>query len=294
MHPWAGVGFGEFNFAWSLTPFPGRPVAFFDHTHNLPLQLAVELGLPLGLLVLALLLWALLLAQRAALRAGAHADPAQAPLQRAAFMMVFLILVHSLLEYPLWYAYFLLPAAFAFGLGLAEPAEASPARGAAEAPQRTRPLVIASMVLMLGGLASVADYARVVVIFAPGEAAPPLAQRIADGRRSVFFAHHADYAAATIAEHPSEAMVSFLRAPHYLLDARLMEAWAKALNESGDTERARYVAQRLHEFRNEQAAEFFAPCADPPASGKPVPFQCAAPTQPFGYEDFRQPADPGR
>jgi O-antigen ligase len=47
-HPWTGVGFGEFNFAWTLTPFPGRPVAFFDHTHNLPLQLAVELGLPLA------------------------------------------------------------------------------------------------------------------------------------------------------------------------------------------------------------------------------------------------------
>jgi O-antigen ligase len=35
-HPWLGVGWGEFNLAWSLTPFPGRPVAFFDHTHNLP------------------------------------------------------------------------------------------------------------------------------------------------------------------------------------------------------------------------------------------------------------------
>lgn len=28
-----------------MTPFPGRPVAFFDHSHNLPLQLAVESGL---------------------------------------------------------------------------------------------------------------------------------------------------------------------------------------------------------------------------------------------------------
>ena len=27
-------------------------MAFFDHTHNLPLQFAVELGLPLALLVL--------------------------------------------------------------------------------------------------------------------------------------------------------------------------------------------------------------------------------------------------
>ena len=24
-HPWLGVGFGDFNFAWTLTPFPGRP-----------------------------------------------------------------------------------------------------------------------------------------------------------------------------------------------------------------------------------------------------------------------------
>ena len=41
--PWSGVGFGEFNFAWTLTPFR-RAGEFFDHTHNLPLQLAVELG----------------------------------------------------------------------------------------------------------------------------------------------------------------------------------------------------------------------------------------------------------
>ena len=50
-HPWSGVGFGEFNFAWTLTPFPDRPVAFFDHTHNLALHLAVELGIPLTLVV---------------------------------------------------------------------------------------------------------------------------------------------------------------------------------------------------------------------------------------------------
>jgi O-antigen ligase len=44
-------------------------VAFFDHTHNLPLQLAVELGLPLASLVLGLLLWGLWLGGRRALQA---------------------------------------------------------------------------------------------------------------------------------------------------------------------------------------------------------------------------------
>ena len=285
MHPWAGVGFGEFNFAWTLTPFPGRPVAFFDHTHNIALQFAVELGVPLALAVLSLLAWAMFAAVRLALQARSDADPAQAPLRRAAVVMVLMILLHSLLEYPLWYAYFLLPAAFAFGLALGH---SDVARGGAEArPSRVWPLVTASLFLMLGGVASVADYSRVVTIFAPAEGAPPLAQRIASGQQSVFFAHQADYAAATTTDHPADVMPSFRVAPHNLLDARLMMAWAKALDESGDVERARYVAQRLKEFNNDQAAEFFAPCADEPKRGVPLPFQCEPPTRSFGYEDFR-------
>ncbi|MEP7101670.1 MAG: Wzy polymerase domain-containing protein, partial [Burkholderiales bacterium] len=289
MHPWVGVGFGEFNFAWTLTPFPGRPVAFFDHTHNLVLQFLVELGIPLGLLVLGLLGWALVAALRGALKPAAEAAaPGEALLRPAAFAMVLLILVHSLLEYPLWYAYYLLPAAFAFGLCLVEPG-AAPPRELAAAPSRTlRPLVVASLVLMMGGLASLADYARVVVIFAPPVGLQAsLAQRIVDGRKSVFFAHHADYAAATTADHPADVMPAFLRAPHYLLDARLLQAWAKALDEAGDTQHARYIAQRLREFKNEQSADFFAPCDLPPAPGKTLPFQCMMPTRTFSYEDFR-------
>jgi O-antigen ligase len=57
-NPWLGVGWGEFNFAWSLTPFPDRPIAFFDHTHNIAAQLAVELGLPWAVAVLVLLVGA--------------------------------------------------------------------------------------------------------------------------------------------------------------------------------------------------------------------------------------------
>jgi hypothetical protein len=284
MHPWVGVGFGEFNFAWTLTPFPGRPVAFFDHTHDLILQFLVELGIPLGLLVLGLMLYALV----RAFRGGRHSVPVDAPpgdalLRPAAFLMVLLILLHSLLEYPLWYAYFLLPAAFAFGLCLAEPGP-EPAKAA---PARLRPLLVASLLLLLSGAASLLDYSRVVVIFAPAASdTRSLAERIVDGRHSVFFAHHADYAAATTSDHPADVMPAFLTAPHYLLDARLLEAWAKALDEAGDTEHARYLAQRLREFKNEQSAAFFAPC-DKPESGKPLPFQCIPPSREFKYEDFR-------
>ena len=85
-----------------------------------------------------------------------------------------------------------------------------------------------------------------------------------------------------------------------------MMAWAKALDERGESDKSRYVAQRLKEFRNDQAEEFFAACAAPgiaspasaasaasamsAASGASVrepPFQCLAPTRALRFEDFR-------
>jgi O-antigen ligase len=184
-HPWLGVGFGDFNFAWTLTAFPDRPNEFFDHTHNLVLNFAVEMGLPLAGIVLALLLYALWQALRNAIAEGRASAP-QYPVQRAAFVIVFLVAVHSMLEYPLWYAYFLLPTAFAFGLCLERPTEAAgaaPAAGDAE-NKVTRPYVLAAMFLMLGGTLAVYDYMRVVVIFAPPVGAGPLEERIAAGRKS--------------------------------------------------------------------------------------------------------------
>jgi len=285
-YPWFGVGWGEFNFAWTLTPFPGRPVAFFDHTHNLPLQLAVEMGLPLAALVLALIgiaLWrALALARRAEGEAPGHAA-----MPRAALAMVVMVLLHSLLEYPLWYAYFLLPAAFAFGVALGGPVVAEAEVATAPAERGTRPLLLAAMFLLLGGVVAVQDYLRVVVIFAPPEEATPLAQRIADGQHSWFFSHHADYAAVTTVEHPSQVKAGFAGATHYLLDARLMMAWAKALDESGDSDGARYLAQRLKEFRNEQANEFFAPCGEVASAASAPPFQCLKPMAPLDYKRFK-------
>jgi hypothetical protein len=143
------------------------------------------------------------------------------------------------------------------------------------------------MLLALGGVFALYDYMRVVVIFAPSAGAVPLADRIADGRQSVFFSHHAAYAAATTAEHPSQVMWAFKEAPHYLLDARLMQAWAVALDESGDTDRARYLAQRLREFRNDQSEAFFAVCDEPSEPYAKRPFQCDPPSRTYTYLDFR-------
>ena len=201
----------------------------------------MELGLPLAALLTGLMLWAL---WQALVRSMQASGPNAAG-QRAAFMIVLLAGVHSLLEYPLWYTYFLLPTAWAWGHAL-------------------RP----------AGW----DYSRVVVIYAPGGSALPLATRIQQGHGSVFYGHHADYAAATTTEPPAQALAAFQTTTHALLDTRLMIAWARALADAGRVDEARYLVDRLREFRNPQADEFFDECDAPSAASAP-PFQCQ-PAQP--------------
>jgi O-antigen ligase len=293
--PWLGVGFGEFNLAWTLTPFPKRPTAYFDHTHNLPLQLAVELGLPLALAITALLLWALVQGHRSAGRTPGPAGAAQ----RTAMLMVLTIGLHSLLEYPLWYSYFLLPAAWAWGFALAgagspQPQDAVAPRAAAPpAPPPARAVAGVAALLAAGALLSVADYLRVAAIFAAPDDAAPLSIRIASGRRSAFFAHHADYAAVTTsppsagsagAAEAADTARSFASTTPYLLDARLMIAWAEWLDAQGRHDEARHLAARLREFGKPDAEEFFAPCED--AASAAAAFQCQAPARTLHWREF--------
>ncbi|MFG6460702.1 Wzy polymerase domain-containing protein [Roseateles sp. DXS20W] len=265
-HPWLGVGWGEFNFAWSLTPFPNRPIAFFDHTHNIASQLAVELGLPWAGAVLALLAWALVRAWRGAARSSGE----DARLRRAALMIVLTIGLHSLLEYPLWYAYFLLPACFALGLAL--PARDGDGEADTARPASPLPLGLVGVLLIAGSAFAVVDYQRVVAIYAPSEDAVPLGQRIASGQRSLFFAHQADYAAATSQPPGPAALAAARRTGFSLIDARLLMYWSRSLEATGDVEGARYLADRLREFRNPTGDSWFASCAE--AASGPVMVQC--------------------
>lgn len=276
-YPLSGVGWGEFNLAWSMTPFPARPTAFFDHTHNLPMQLLVELGWPLGLLVLGLLTWALW----QAFRAGHRAQGQDAVMLRCAFMIVLMIGLHSLLEYPLWYAYFLLPTAFALGLCLGGGA------GRWTLPRQLWGLFkVGGALLIAGSLFAVWDYLSVVEIYAPSADAGSLEQRIERGQRSVFFAPQADYAAATSLTAGPAALQATRRTAHHLIDARLMMAWAKSLHASGDIDRARYVVQRLREFRSKTSDDWLAEC-EAVEPGDPLPFQCEAPSRDYSFREMR-------
>ncbi|MFN3417425.1 MAG: Wzy polymerase domain-containing protein [Caldimonas sp.] len=281
-HPWTGVGWGNFNAAWTFTPFPDRPVAFFDHSHNLVLQLMVELGIPAALALLGALAWVLWRAR------GALSLPGEAGLAaRSALMMLAVLGWHSLLEYPLWYAYFLLPAAFALGLllGLGAPPRPS---ASAPAPAWTRWLFpVAGGLMVAGSLHAMVDYQRVVQIFTPsGEAGrASLSERIRIGQGSHWFAVHADYAAVTTAPRPSEVFEQFERPLRHLIDARLMIAYAKALHERGEDDRALYVVHRLREFRHRLGRDFLAVCAQP----DPPQFPCGPQPQGLSWRELATP-----
>ncbi len=279
-NPWTGVGWGDFNLAWSMTPFPDRPIAFFDHTHNIVMQLAVELGLPLSLSILGLLSFSLW----RAFALSRKASGGDAVARRCAFMLVLMIGLHSLLEYPLWYAYFLLPSAFAFGLALGAPGE-----DARIAPQTSDSSWAWIGGLMLASSAYAAwDYLRVVDIYAPSAKSQALTQRIAIGQATALFSTQADYAAATSLPAGPAALAAAQRTAHNLIDARLMIAWAKSLHASGDTDKARYVVQRLKEFHNPAGTDWLEDCEQPLEAGALKPFQCEPPLRDYSWRELRQ------
>ena len=158
--------------------------------------------------------------------------------------------------------------------------------------------------VVLGTSLAVLDYTRVIVIFDAGDADVPLAERIERGRRSVLFSHHADYAAVTSGVALRDAPASFANTTHYLLDSRLMIAWAEWLEANGQPDLARHLVARLREFRSPDAAEFFAACdprgapadatrpnSPPGADGRAaaLPFQCQPPGRTPGWREYLRP-----
>lgn len=281
-HPWTGVGLGRFNLAWSLSSFPNRPLALFDHTHNLPLQWAVELGLPLaGVMLMAcgLTLWR---AQRGVWR---YPGPGGG-LRRAAMVMVWLMVIFSLIEYPLWYAYFSLPFIWLLGVALRSPGNAqlpAPGRGA---------LQVGGALMLSLALWAALDYGRVLNIYR-FQTGVPVEQRIDEGLKSRWFSHWAAYARVTMhwtkgaPDRPPVADELFAATAHSLVDPRLLKSWSQFLEERGDTDRARYLAQRLREFRRPEDERFFAVCQSSVVNDGGLPYQCQRPASAVAWQDFR-------
>ena len=108
--PVLGAGFGQFawhHFVYQAASGAPSGLGLYNHAHNIVLQLLAETGIG-GTLIIAgaVLVWL------AGLR-RVNLDPAWWWL----LSLLAVIGIHSLLEYPLWYAYFLGPAALLLGFG---------------------------------------------------------------------------------------------------------------------------------------------------------------------------------
>jgi O-antigen ligase len=106
--PWLGVGFGQF--AWQhfqLLPslHPSGIVGLYNNAHNLIFQMAAEAGIA-GLLALFLSLGVWLFGLRRSALDEAH---------WWGYAALGVLAIHSLLEYPLWYTYFVAVAAILLG-----------------------------------------------------------------------------------------------------------------------------------------------------------------------------------
>lgn len=286
-HPWTGVGYGEFNLAWTLTSFPARPVAFFDHTHNLIFQWAVEQGLPLTVLLV------LLTATAGLVLIWPQTSNKVTPAGTSA-VIVCTAMLHSMLEYPLWYSYFLLPTAFAWGAGLAARATHNHQDTVTTAPTawggRKQWLVTGGALTMVGAVWCALDFQAAANIYAPRAGAGPLDQRIEFGQKMAWFGYQADYAFVTVPDddEPTKPPIAFRRTLHNLLDARLMIAYAKSLNAAGETDKARFVVAQLKEFKNPLEKAFLKPCAEPKAPGQisAEPFQCQPPSRSYQWQEL--------
>jgi hypothetical protein len=164
LKPWSGWGWGELDYAHYMTLFDGpRFCQILDNAHNLPLHLAVELGVPFALLACAgFVFW---MVRKKPWR---ETDPGR----QMAWSVMAIILLHSMLEYPLWYGPFQM--AFLLCVGFMYVSATTPSAtgsGLCLTDLRARiALAMLSLVLLAAAAYAAWDYRRVSQIYLAPEA----------------------------------------------------------------------------------------------------------------------------
>ena len=172
LKPWLGWGWGNLDFAHFMTLYEGpRFCDILDNAHNLPLHLAVELGMPVAALACGFGIWLVVRS-----RPWRELNPSR----QMAWAVMSLILLHSMLEYPLWYGPFQIAAVLCVWILCSskperhEPLQLAPSAPPIEAHAPSFPVqLIASCIsaLVLCGVAYAAwDYHRISQIYLPPNA----------------------------------------------------------------------------------------------------------------------------
>lgn len=233
-HPLAGWGWGELSFAhYSMLYEGARFPEILDNAHNLPLHLAVEMGIPVSVLICGGFVWMVIAA-----RPWRERDPTRL----MAWGMLGAIVLHSLLEYPLWYGPFQL--VFGLCLGVLWPAR----RSLAIRPALSS--LVAGMLLLVVVCASW-DYIRVSQIYLPrDERLPAYADdTLAKVRGTWFFTRQAEFAELTLTTvtpaNAAEMHAFALRVIHFSPEPRVIVKLIESAELLGLEDEARAQAMRF-------------------------------------------------
>jgi hypothetical protein len=213
-----------------MTLYPGdRFCDILDNAHNLPLHLAVELGLPAALAIIGIGLLA-------AWRRRPWAETVQR--RQLAWAVIAIVLLHSLLEYPLWSG----PFQIAFGASLGWLLATEQPQDAAARPL-AGPATLAG-VLLLAITFAAWDYVRVSQIYLPPEQrrAAWSDDTLEHVRRSWLFggqAHFADLTLATLSRSNAVWMYGLSqRMLHYSPEPRVIERVIESATMVGEEDEA--------------------------------------------------------
>jgi Virulence factor membrane-bound polymerase, C-terminal/O-Antigen ligase/Protein glycosylation ligase len=188
-HPWRGVGILRYPAAFFLSGSGVVVGLNMGHSHNLLLQLAIDFGLPVAVLFLTLLAY---LVWR--IRNNAFSNSGF-----MAAMVLSCLLIHSLVEFPLWYTYFLIPAGWFLGWLTHTPAlmqvDDGCGKPVSEGGQRLRQaLRLLLATIMLSTVVKMNnDYFLLTPAFTPGPASEQV-RSVGEMQRVFWFHRFAEFA----------------------------------------------------------------------------------------------------
>lgn len=242
-HPWTGWGWGELAFAHYSTLYSGpRFPEILDNAHNLPLHLAVELGIPASVLICGGFIWMVLAA-----RPWRERDPARL----MAWGMLGAIVLHSLLEYPLWYGPFQL--VFGLCLGMLWPARVASSRQRLKARWLNAPVlpaVAATALAIVVGYATW-DYIRISQIYLPRDERLPAYEddTLAKAKKSWLFGRQVGFAELTLtrvtAANAAEMHALAARILHFSPEPRVIVKLIESAELTGRDQEAWEQAERF-------------------------------------------------
>ncbi|RQO62908.1 polymerase [Variovorax sp. KBW07] len=259
--PWTGWGWGELSFAHYSTLYLGpRFAEILDNAHNLPLHLAVELGVPAAVLICGGFVWMVIAAQP-----WRERDPTRL----MAWGMLGASILHSLLEYPLWYGPFQL--VFGLCLGILWPSRSTYAVPGWLNTRVRGPFIAAGLIAIVGYASW--DYIRISQIYLPRAERLPMYEddTLAKAKGSWLFARQVAFAELTLTTvTPANAARMHAlaeRTLHFSPEPRVIIKLIESAELSGREDEARTQAER---FRIAFPAEFTRWLNDKPGNA-PLP-----------------------